>query len=151
MTTPILRGGAAILALLLVSGCADPESPEQKAQRRAQEAAVIATKPVAPQVVNLPGIGPRTCVGRRPAGLPGWGKELEGEYRKAMLSPAAQEAGVRVYTSGTNVTEYGSIVVQYGTKEETCILWTESLTLQEYAIRLGMNPVGVSPFYEPGS
>jgi hypothetical protein len=146
-----LRFAVGVALVATLAACGDPETPEARDARRSQEAQEIAATPVGPVMINLPGIGPRACVQRSETNLPGQNKEIKGDYRRRLLTPEADAAGVRVYVSTTDVTVFGNVVIHYANKEETCILWTESLTLQEYAIRYGMNPVGVSPYYEPGS
>lgn len=74
--------------------------------------------------------------------------EVKGALRDSLLTQDALNAGVRVMISATDINQYGSLVINYVDRENTCTLWTEGLTLQEYAQKLGLNPVGISPFYE---
>lgn len=131
-----------LLALALV-GCSSPEGRAATGDAKAQSLE-------APQVIAIQGVSsPRNCVSRNETQLPYMSGELRGGYRRAMLTPEADKAGVRVFTSGTSVNEYGSVTLLYTNREESCILWSESLTLQEYSVRFGMSPLGLSPFYEP--
>lgn len=74
--------------------------------------------------------------------------ELKGAVRAKLLTPAALKAGVRVFITGTDVNTYGQLVLNYTNAKNTCTLWSEGLTVQEYSQKLGLNPVGISPFYE---
>lgn len=76
------------------------------------------------------------------------GTELKGEVRKRLLTSAALQDGVRVFITGTDINQYGQLVLNYVNKDNTCTLWSEGLTVQEYSQKLGLNPVGISPFYE---
>lgn len=76
------------------------------------------------------------------------GTELKGEVRRKLLTQAALDAGVRVKITETDINKYGQLVLNYVDRENTCTLWSEGLTVQEYAQKLGLNPVGISPFYE---
>lgn len=98
--------------------------------------------------VNIDG-KPYRCLQAGDMNISQPGTELKGDVRARMLTPGALRAGVRVKTSGTDINQYGQLVANYVDKNDTCTLWTESFTLQEYAQKQGLNPVGISPFYEP--
>jgi hypothetical protein len=74
--------------------------------------------------------------------------EVKGALRAKLLTPQAVMAGVRVFVTGTDINQYGQLVLNYTDAGNTCTLWSEGLTVQEYSQKLGLNPVGVSPFYE---
>lgn len=74
--------------------------------------------------------------------------ELKSPYREKMLTPGAQAQGIKVFTGYWSDNQYGSIVLTYWDNTGRCFLWAETLTLQEYSVRLGMSPVGISPHYE---
>lgn len=91
---------------------------------------------------------PVRCVARSETNFSSYGRQLTGEFRNRMLTPEAQASDIRVWVSGVDVTQYGNVVVAYTDSKNTCVVWSESLTLQEYAVRLGLNPVGISPHYQ---
>lgn len=74
--------------------------------------------------------------------------DLHGDMRARLLSLSAIQSGVRVYVSSTTVNEYGQVVLYYSDAQNTCLFWSESIPFQEYNQRLGLNPVGISPFFE---
>lgn len=74
--------------------------------------------------------------------------DVSGDIRRKLLTPEALAAGVRVYVSGSDVNNFGSVVIHYATPNNSCLLWSETIPLQEYSQRLDLNPVGVSPFFE---
>lgn len=75
-------------------------------------------------------------------------QDLKGDIRDRLLTDQARNAGVRVFISSTSVNEYGQIVLYYANSTNTCLFFSEGLTLQEYNQRIGLTPVGISPFYE---
>lgn len=77
------------------------------------------------------------------------GTELVGDVRERMLTPAANTAGVRIYVPGNDVTNFGSVTVYYMNSAATCYLWIETLGLQEFAEKAGLNPLGIANGYEP--
>jgi hypothetical protein len=89
------------------------------------------------------------CIPASKMGLSAPSKELVGEIRTRFLTPEASLARVRVFVSGTEITSYGSTTVYYTNETSDCILWAESLTIQELVQRAGLNPLGISPFYLP--
>lgn len=76
--------------------------------------------------------------------------ELVSPHREKMLTPAAQAQGIKVFSGGWSDNQYGTVSLTYWDATGRCFLWAETLTLQEYSVRLGMSPVGISPFYEAG-
>ena len=121
----------ALTAGLLV-GCADPTNPNT---------------PVNVQALDIQGRAAR-CLPYDEVGVYFGSYELKGDLRNRFLTPEARNAGVRVYREANNVTTYGSQTIYYTNADGNCVLWMEGLTLQEYSQRLGLNPVGLSPFYE---
>lgn len=75
-------------------------------------------------------------------------QELQTPYREKMLTPAALAQGIKVFRNGWSENQYGTITLTYWDATGQCLLWGETLTFQEYSVRLGMSPVGISPFYE---
>lgn len=136
-----MRRALILTAALLLAGCSN--SPEER-EARAEE---VASRDSTPKVVNLDGIGQRICIDRYQANI-SLGSEVGGDYRRRFLTPQADKAGVRVFIGSSTVSDYGSTVIHYSNKANTCLLWSESLTLQELAVRLGMSPEGISPYYE---
>jgi hypothetical protein len=103
--------------------------------------------PVNVQAVDLAGKAGR-CI---PASNMGVyvSSEVTGDLRARLLTPEALAAGVRVFRKDSDVTNFGQQTLQYTNAQANCVLWMEGLTLQEYAQRLGLSPIGVSPFYQP--
>jgi hypothetical protein len=75
--------------------------------------------------------------------------ELVGDIRTRFLTPEASLARIRVFVSGTDVSGYGSTSVFYTNETADCVLWAETITIQELAQRAGLSPLGISPFYLP--
>lgn len=75
--------------------------------------------------------------------------DVSGDIRRKLLTPQALAAGVRVFISGSDVNNYGSVVIHYATANNSCILWSETIPVQEYSQRLDLNPLGISPYFEP--
>lgn len=74
--------------------------------------------------------------------------ELQGELRLRFLTPQAEAAGVRVFIPGADVTNYGTVSLYYTNSDGTCLLFAETLGLQEYTIKAGMDPTLVTTGYE---
>jgi hypothetical protein len=74
--------------------------------------------------------------------------DLVGDIRDRLLTPEAKAAGVRVYISGADVNNYGQVVLHYSNRENTCVLFSEGISLQELGQRVGLSPLGISPFYD---
>ena len=74
--------------------------------------------------------------------------ELRSPHREKMLTPQAQAQGIKVFSNGWAENQYGTVMLTYWDNTGRCFLWAETLTVQEYSVRLGMSPVGISPFYE---
>lgn len=87
------------------------------------------------------------CLPENDIGVTTTGYELTGDLRAKFLTPEARLSSVRVWVSGIDVTNYGSTKITYTDHADSCVIWTEGLTLQEYSERLELNPVGLSPFY----
>ena len=87
------------------------------------------------------------CVNGGYVGISSYG-ELVSPYREKLLTPAAQAQGIKVFRNAWTENQYGSITLTYWDGTGQCFLWGETLTIQEYSVRLGMSPVGISPFYE---
>ncbi len=77
--------------------------------------------------------------------------ELSGSLREQFLTPEAAKANVRVFSAGSDVTGFGSNVIHYMDEAATCLLWSETLGLQEYAEKAGLSPLGVVKGYEPAT
>lgn len=78
----------------------------------------------------------------------GSAKELTGDVRARFLSLEANQAKVRVFTSDTYISGFGSVVVYYVNEQADCLLWAEGLTMQEYSEKAGLNPLGIAQGYE---
>lgn len=100
--------------------------------------------------VDIKGFGRKLCIYDHDIHTVGYtSRELKGELAARLLTPEARKAGIRVTTAGTEVSGYGSQIIYYYAPDGNCLLWTESLTLQEFSVRVGLDPMGISPFYEP--
>jgi hypothetical protein len=75
--------------------------------------------------------------------------ELTGDLRRRFLTPAADSAGIRVFIGSSTVSDYGSQTINYTNSSDSCIVFSEGISAQEFSQRLGLNPLGISPFYEP--
>lgn len=133
-----------LLATALVTLAACEASPEEKVAeaKRAREASVriqaleIGGKPVrCLQASDLEMYMPSSY-------------ELEGDVRARFLTLEANNAKVRIFVSGSTVSDYGSIVVYYVNEQRDCLLWMETLGIQEYAEKAGLNPLGIAQGYE---
>lgn len=109
---------------------------------------VDVNKPVAVQVVDLMG-KPTRCLPHGDLGIEYYSHEITGDLRTRLLTPAAATAGIRIYRKGSDVTNYGQQTLLYVNSTRDCVLWMEGISLQEYGQRLGLDPIGLSPFYEP--
>lgn len=95
------------------------------------------------------GTTPHRCIKTGDSNLSTGGtSDVTGDIRAKLLTPEAMAAGVRVYVSGSDVNNFGSVVIHYATSDDSCLLWSETIPLQEYSQRLKLNPVGLSPYYE---
>lgn len=72
----------------------------------------------------------------------------EPEFKIKLLTIEAINSGIRVFRSEGADSKYGSVTLVYYDSKRKCILWMESMSLQDFAYRVGLNPVGISPFYE---
>jgi len=99
------------------------------------------------KAVNVNGKATR-CISATEMGLYLPGNELPVNFRKKLLTPEAFAAGVRIYREDNSVTTYGAQTLYYTNAAADCLLWTESLQLQEFSQRLGLSPLGLSPYYE---
>lgn len=89
------------------------------------------------------------CIPASKMGLYAPSKELVGELRTRFLTTEASLARVRVFVSGSDVSNYGSTTVYYTNETADCVLWAEGLSIQELSQRAGLSPLGLSPFYLP--
>ena len=105
-------------------------------------------KPVAVQAIDLMG-KPVRCLPQGDLGIEFNSYEITGDLRMRLLTPEAAAAGIRIYRKGSDVTNYGQQTLLYVNSARDCVLWMEGITLQEYGQRLGLDPIGLSPFYEP--
>lgn len=117
---------------LLLAGCGGPTDPNRA---------------VNVQAIDLAGKAGR-CLPASEMGLYAGGSELTGDLRNRLLTEQARGVGVRIFRKDQTVTDYGQQTLYYTNAKADCILWVEGISLQEYAQRLGLNPVGLSPFYE---
>jgi hypothetical protein len=133
-----------LAATSVLTACAPPPPPTDA------NGQVIPTDSDKGYVV-LPGMGQKKCIPEGRINVIGTGAnyELTGDQRDRFLLPFAQKAGIRVTTSGSTVTDYGSVNIYYYAPDMKCLVWFESLTIQEYGVKLGLDPIGVSPFYQP--
>lgn len=123
----------ALAAGLLLTGCDDNPRTE---------------RPVNVQAISLAnGVG--RCIPDSDMGVYAGSEEVTGELRSRLLTPDAKTAGVRIFRKGQDVTNFGQQTLFYTNPKADCVLWMESIALQEYGQRLGLNPLSVSPFYEP--
>lgn len=74
--------------------------------------------------------------------------ELKGELRTRFLNPKAEQAGARAFVSPNTVSDYGSIIVYYTNSDGSCLLFAETLGMQEYTIKAGLDPMVVTTGYE---
>lgn len=124
-----------LAASLMLAGCGG--SPQESVSRQVDVKAI--------DVMGKPA----RCLKGSDIGVYGSGNELTGELRGRFLTADALRAGVRVWTETSSVTTYGSQTIYYTNANDNCFLWAESMSLQEYMQKLGLNPLGISPFYEP--
>jgi len=123
----------ALAAGLLLTGCDDSPRTE---------------RPVNVQAISLAnGVG--RCIPGSDMGVYAGSEEVTGELRSRLLTPDAKTAGVRIFRKGQDVTNFGQQTLFYTNSKADCVMWMESIALQEYGQRLGLNPLSVSPFYEP--
>ena len=91
---------------------------------------------------------PVRCVSRGHTNIPSYGTQLTGSLRQKFLTKEAQEADIRVWVTDHGHNAYGSVTITYTDSYDKCAVWSEVLTLQEYSVRLGLNPIGISPHYQ---
>lgn len=89
------------------------------------------------------------CLGKHDINITTTSTELKGDLRRRFLTPDADAAGIRVYVGSSSVTDYGSQTIVYVNGDDSCVVFAEGISVQEYGQRLGLSPLGVSPFYEP--
>ena len=68
--------------------------------------------------------------------------------KEILLTREAIKDGVEVYSHSSDTNSFGSIVLLYWQPKPGCVLFMEVISAQEYATRLGMSPIGISPFYK---
>lgn len=74
--------------------------------------------------------------------------KLTGPGVRKLLTPEALAAGVEVYITGSDENKFGNVSILYWQPKGSCVLWYETISVVEYATRLGMTPYGISPFYK---
>ena len=102
--------------------------------------------PVNIQAVQI-GNKPFRCVPMDRAGMRSGRNEIKGDLRNRLLTQDAIAAGVRVHVPSSDVSTYGSTTLVYTDKTKSCMLWAESLGVQEWTERLGLTPIGISTGY----
>ena len=100
------------------------------------------------RAVDLDGRALR-CISASDANISTTMVSVPADFQRRLLTPEARAAGIQIKTSSYSVAEYGSVVLYYTNQDASCLLWSEGITLQEYAERLGLSPLGISPFYKP--
>lgn len=132
---------AAAISMAL-TGCAEtPGGTEQAQQARNTEVKVLGM---------VIGGKPVTCIEARSLNLSMYlTKEIKGTLRSNFLKPEAAKANVRVFSADHDVTNFGSNVIYYTNEKADCLLWTETLGLQEYVEKAGLSPLGIVNGYEP--
>ncbi len=96
-------------------------------------------------------IGGKTyrCISPTSANLYEPSNEVSNDIRERLLTPQAKAAGVVVNTTRGTDNNYGNITLYYASGNNgNCVIWVETISLQEYAQRIGLTPQNVSPFYE---
>lgn len=136
----------ATLSALALSGCTKNQTPEERENAINSQVERARTAKVDVKAVDIGG-EPVRCLPSSDIGQRAPSYELKGELRTRMLTPDAEAAGVRVYVAGSDVSSYGSTVVLYSNDESDCMLWSETLSLQEYNDRLGLSPLKVANGY----
>jgi hypothetical protein len=134
---------------VVLAGCSCSASPEQKAaEAKAARSAQIrmATMQVGGQPVRCL---PMDSLNVNLNTSNNMAVELQGEVRKRFLTQAADQAGVRVFAADKDISAYGSTVLYYLNEQQDCLLWTESMSIQEFAEKAGLNPLGIAQGYEP--
>ncbi len=97
--------------------------------------------------VDIPNYGKAKCIPYSEMHISDT-NEITGEMRLKLLTPEAAKAGIRIMVSSSDISNSGTTVLTYADPLDHCVVWSESLTLQEYSARLGLNPNGISPFYQ---
>lgn len=143
----ILTVAAVSVALV---ACGEPATPEQQRASRIEAAQTAAKATADIRAVDIGG-RPFRCIPGSEISVNDGFRDLRGDVRRRFLTPEADAAGVRVLVSSTEVTGYGSTVVRYLNQEGTCLLWAETLSIQEYAEKMGLTPIGVANGYAVGN
>lgn len=73
---------------------------------------------------------------------------LTGPGIRKLLTPEALAAGVELYITGSDENKFGNVSILYWQPKGECVLWYETISVQEYGVRLGLSPYGISPFYK---
>ena len=132
--------------VLLVSACSDP-TPEERTAAINSQMESVRTANTSTQVIDIGGT-PVKCLPASDTGQGTGDTELKGDLRSRVLTPEAEEAGVRVFVGGRSVADYGSTVIMYTNTDASCYLWSEALSLQEYNDKLGLSPLLVTTGYK---
>ena len=133
---------SAILAgLALCAGLAACGSP-------AENAATARNASVKEAAVDVSGKAAK-CIPASELGLNPGSHELKGSLRARLLTPQAQLANIRIFREDPQVTTYGQQTLYYTNEAANCVLWVEGISVQEFAQRTGMSPLGISPYYQP--
>lgn len=73
---------------------------------------------------------------------------MTGPALRKFLTPEAIASGVQLYITGSDENKFGNVSILYWQPKGECVLWYETISVQEYSVRLGLNPYGISPFYK---
>lgn len=132
-----MRRIVACIALLGLAACGNAAQNVEEAR----------TASVNIQTVDIDG-NPVKCIPWEPLNMLSHNSnELKGDLRTRFLTPGAEKAGLRVFTSSSEVSGYGSTVVYYTSPDTTCLFFAETLGMQEYTGKAGLNPVAVTTGY----
>lgn len=131
---------AALVAASLLAGCDEPP----KAAEGKTEIDYSAKG-----YVTIPGLGQKRCLNDQAIRVAAYsGNELTGGSRLKFLTQGAANAGVRVKVLGYDDSKFGSQTLYFYAPDGNCLIWAETLTIQDYVSKLGLDPVGISPYYE---
>ena len=125
-----------VLPMFLLAACDGPGTLEESR-----------TASVAVSAINVNG-SPARCLKWSDLSLSKKSSnELKGELRTRFLTPEADAAGVRAFVAASDVSNYGSTIVYYTDASTDCLMFAETLGMQEYTIKAGLDPMVVTSGY----